>query len=133
MPDDEVQERAEVLAHMFDWLRGNVEKFVAAGCPVEEEEQFLRGITACVEYSVAAFRGPDDWREAREAAISTALEQHAARGAPDDDVPTVLNAAVWCEAALEAEESFWTAIRDHEGELRESGRWAEKLRRVRAH
>jgi len=132
LPDDEVQERAEVLAGMFDWLRGNVEKFVAAGCPAEDEEEFRQRITACLDYYVAAFRGVHEWREAREEAIRAAVEQHAQRGAPDD-APAVLNAAVWCEVALEAEESFWAAIRDHEGELRESGRWAEKLRRVRAH
>jgi hypothetical protein len=82
VPDHEVLERPEVFAQMFDWLRGQVENHVAAGCPAEKDEDFCRTIMGCIDYYVSAFPGARDWRQARDDAVRSFIKQGALKGLP---------------------------------------------------
>ena len=79
-----------------------------------------------------AFRGAEEWRAQHEGAVRTAIEQGVLQGNPED-APEYLLAAIWCDLALEAEETFWATVHDHADELKESELWDESLRRSRAH
>jgi hypothetical protein len=52
---------------------------------------------------------------------------------PPKKMPVHVMAAFWCDAALAAEENFWTAIRAHKRELAAAEAKATQWRRERAH
>jgi hypothetical protein len=131
VPDREVLERAQVFAQLFEHITRQLEEFVAAGCP-DDDEELMKGVTMVLCYNLDAFRGAEEWRAQREDAVRAAIKQGAFRGNPED-VPESLLAAFWCDVALQAEETFWAKVREHAEELGESELWDERLRRSRAH
>jgi hypothetical protein len=131
MPDHEVLERAQVFAQLFEGITEQLEDYIAAGCP-DDDDSLMRSVTMVLYYNLDAFRGAEEWRAQHEAAARTALEQGALRGNPDD-IPESLLAAFWCDVALRAEETFWATVREHAEELGEPELLDENLRRSRAH
>jgi hypothetical protein len=131
VPDREVLERAQVFAQLFEYITKQLEEFVAAGCP-DDNEKLMKGVSMVLFYNLDAFRGAEEWRAQHEGAVRTAIEQGVLQGNPED-APEYLLAAIWCDLALEAEERFWAKVREHTDELQESELWDESLRRSRAH
>jgi hypothetical protein len=129
--DREVLERAQVFAQLFERMTEQLEEFVAAGCP-DDDDMFIKNVTMVLYYNLDAFRGAEEWRAQREGAVRAAIKQGALRGNPED-VPESLLAAFWCDLALQAEEAFWAKVREHAEELGESELWDDNLRRSQAH
>jgi hypothetical protein len=131
LSDREVLERAQVFAQLFERITEQLEQFVDAGCP-DDDEALMKNITMVLYYNLDAFRGAEEWRAQREGAVRRAIEQGALQGDPDD-VPESLLAAFWCDVALKAEEAFWAKVREHADEFGESERWSDTLRMTRVH
>ncbi len=118
LPDHEIHERALVIARLFDLLNSDLQEYVAAGCPADQEHELLWRISGGLAYYVSVFRGASEWRESCEPAVRAALANVSLSGKLED-VSDLVMAALCCDAAFKAEEAFWETIRKHEKMLRQ--------------
>jgi hypothetical protein len=132
LPDDDVRERAEFSAALFEFASDKVKEFVAAGCPLEDDEDVRSNMTFALQMSLSTFRGAKEWRKAHGPAVSAAVQDGALGGRPED-APAVLKAAIWVDEALKAEEEFRALLQAHAPRLAAAERKRLKANRSRVH
>jgi hypothetical protein len=118
IPEREVQERAQFVSELFQYLCRKVNDFVASGCRVEDDEELRLDMSVALQLQASILPDARAWRENREPAVCAAIKNGALDGRPED-VPDVILATIWCDVAFESEKAFWEALRLHTEKLKD--------------
>jgi hypothetical protein len=136
LTDDDVGERAGFVMSLFDYVREELEEFIAAGCPAKRDVEMRSSMEWALGMASSKFRGAPEWRDARESDVLKAIEQGGYDVEPKDAPALLLTAAV-VDLAIEAEKRFFEVISAHSNELvaaeRRAKRKGQKKARPRAH